>query len=110
MKDLLFLLKPGFQDGEGAPYYCPHCTIFEGLLCLYPKLAGELEVHRVDFQRPRPELVELLGQEHQSCPVLVAGAAVEGLEFKEANGRKFLDDPEVIGIYLSRVYGIPRPH
>ncbi len=114
MKDLLFLLAPGFPDGEGSPYYCPHCTIFEGLLALYPKLGGDLAVRRVGYSRPRPEIVELLGEEHQSCPVLILRrelpADCSDLPWQKAKGRLFLDDPEAIGEYLSCAYGIPRPH
>lgn len=114
MKDLLFLLAPGFRDGEGAPYYCPHCTIFEGLLALYPALAADLEVRRVDYPRPRPEIVGLLGEEHQSCPVLILQREFpddcSDLPWQKAEGRLFLNDPEAIGEYLSRTCGIPRPH
>lgn len=114
MKDLLFLLTPGFRDGAGAPYYCPHCAIFEGLLALYPKLAEDLSVRRVDYPRPRSEIAGLLGTEHQSCPVLILGgdlpASCSNLPWQRAEGRLFLDDPHAIGDYLSRVCGIPRPH
>ncbi|QSR84739.1 DUF3088 family protein [Methylacidimicrobium sp. B4] len=114
MNDLLFLLAPGFQDGEGAPYYCPHCAIFEGLLALYPKLGEALAVRRVGYPRPRPEIVERLGEAHQSCPVLILQRelplACSDLPWQEAKGRLFLDDPQAIGNYLSRAYGIPRPH
>jgi hypothetical protein len=114
MKDLLFLLQPGFPDGDGAPYYCPHCTIFEGLLHLYPQLTTQIDVRRVAFPRPRPAIVELLGSEHQSCPVLVAAhpsvELMDRLPFKTVGDRHFLDEPEDIGNYLSLAYGIPRPH
>lgn len=114
MNDTLFLLTVGFHDGEGAPYYCPHCTIFEGLLSLFPALAAQIDVKRVEFARPRAELVELLGEENQSCPVLILGSSPspygDGLTIKEAKGRHFLDEAEDIGNYLSRKYGIPRPH
>ncbi|MGD9897230.1 MAG: DUF3088 family protein [Candidatus Methylacidiphilaceae bacterium] len=114
MKDLLFVLAPGFSDGEGAPYYCPYCMIFEGLLALYPKLAEGVAIRRVAYRRPRSEIVDLLGEEHQSCPVLVLrrdlSASCSDLPWQKAEGRLFLDDPEAIGNYLSRVYGIPRPH
>jgi len=112
MKDTLFLLSPGFNDGEGAPYYCPACTIFEGLLHLYPQLAEQIEVHRVDFPRPRPQIIALIGEENQSCPVLVLGTPSKGtdLNIKRSGARQFIDDPQAIGHYLSEAYGIPRPH
>ena len=114
MKDTLFLLTPGFHDGEGAPYYCPYCAVFEGLLHLYPQLASQIDVRRVGFPNPRPDIIALLGAEHQSCPVLVLGqAAAEftaSLPVKTAGDRRFFGEPEDIGNYLSRAYGIPRPH
>ncbi|MEQ1858451.1 MAG: DUF3088 family protein [Chthoniobacteraceae bacterium] len=114
MKDTLFLLTPGFLDGDGAPYYCPYCTIFEGLLSLYPNLTSQIDVKRVAFAKPRADLLALLGAEHQSCPALVLGAPLvsplAGVQVNEANGRWFIDEPQDIGNYLSLTYGIPRPH
>jgi hypothetical protein len=114
MKDTLFLLAPGFRDGDGAPYYCPYCTIFEGLLHLYPQLETQIDVRRVDFAKPRPEIVELLGAENQSCPVLVVNHPVvdppENCRMKTVGNLHFFDEPEEIGNYLSQTYGIPRPH
>jgi len=114
MKDVLFLLTPGFSDGEGAPYYCPYCTIFEGLLHLYPQLTLQIEVRRVAFSKPRPEIVSLLGAEYQSCPVLVIDRPIVDtaatLPFKKFGDLQFLDEPEDIGNYLSLTCGIPRPH
>ena len=112
MKDTLFLLAPGFPDGDGAPYYCPFCTTFEGLLHLYPQLASQIDVCRVAFARPREEIVALLGADHQSCPVLVLHHPVmkSAKNVKIAGNVHFLDEPEDIGNYLSVTYGIPRPH
>lgn len=70
----LFLLKADFQDAnraDGKKYFCPECSPIEGLLSYYPRLRSELEVQYLDFSRPRPALVDLLGEENQSCPVLV---------------------------------------
>ena len=114
MKDVLFLLTPGFSDGEGAPYYCPYCTIFEGLLHLYPHLTFQIEVRRVAFPKPRTEIITLLGTDHQSCPVLVIYRPLvetaATLPLKKFGDLQFLDEPEDIGNYLSITYGIPRPH
>jgi len=70
----LFLIKPDFKDlkrNADINYFCPNCVTLEGLLSFYPKLRNELEVHYVDFARPRPSIVELIGEENQSCPVLI---------------------------------------
>ncbi|MDO9615024.1 MAG: DUF3088 family protein, partial [Bacteroidota bacterium] len=34
-------------------------------------LRNELEVTYVDFVRPRPAIVDLIGEENQGCPVLI---------------------------------------
>lgn len=70
----LFLLKADFLDAnraDGKIYFCPECSPIEGLLSYYPRLREELEIHYVDFNRPRKELVDLIGEANQSCPVLV---------------------------------------
>lgn len=70
----LFLLKADFQDAsraDGKRYFCPDCVMIEGLLSYYPRLLDELEVKYVNFARPRPAIVDLIGEENQSCPVLV---------------------------------------
>lgn len=70
----LFLLKADFQDAsraDGKRYFCSDCVLLEGLLSYYPQLSKELEVKYVNFARPRQVLVDLLGEENQSCPVLV---------------------------------------
>jgi len=63
-----------------------------GLLEFYPALKRLLAVRWLDFLRPRPELIDLLGEEHQSCPVLV-----------------LKDTPKELGIVLSGVSAMVRP-
>jgi hypothetical protein len=70
----LFLLKADFKDlsrGDDKRYFCPDCVMIEGLLSYYPRLNDELEVKYVNFARPRQVLIDLIGEENQSCPVLV---------------------------------------
>ncbi len=70
----LFLLKADFKDvnrDDDKRYFCPDCVMIEGLLSYYPSLVNEIEVKYVNFARPRQVLVDLLGEENQSCPVLV---------------------------------------
>src|SRR5512135_1360621 len=71
LKDVLFLLKPGFHDEKGGPFFCPNCGAVEGFLKYAPQVEGQLDVRRVDFQRPRKEIVELIGASNYGCPVLV---------------------------------------
>lgn len=114
MKDTLFLLKHDFPDGPGKPFYCPECSQVSGVLHYYPHLRHHLEVRYVDFPRPRPDVVALVGEANQSCPVLVLGeaapAAVEGVPIGSHQGRRFVSGAEAIGNYLSAAYGIARPH
>lgn len=112
-KDRLYLIKHDFHD-NGKTWYCPGCAEMIGLLEIYPALKESIEVRHVDFQRPRPELVELLGEANQGCPVLVLADVPKdnpaGLAIENANGHAFVADPRQIGEYLAHARGIPHPH
>jgi len=115
--DKLFLLKPSFADtnlDENRVFYCPSCAAIEGVLSYYSHLRQKLEVVYVDFPRPRKEIVDLIGEAHQGCPVLVmdeARAGVQLMDFiKEANGKQFINATEGIMQYLAVAYGIGYPH
>lgn len=108
--DRLFLLKPGFEIPEqpGRFFVCQHCNAIEGLLASFPGLATQVEVHRLPFARPRSTLVEILGELHQSLPVLVFDESrpVPG-DADVANGRRFIDSSERILRYLADRYSLP---
>lgn len=109
----LFLLAPGFFDGEDGPYFCPHSAAMEGMPGYVPDLADRIDIRRIPFVRPGPASVELLGSEHQGTPVLVLkdGAEVpEEAQVSEQTGRVFVSGEMAIGRYLSREMGIIRPH
>jgi hypothetical protein len=112
--DILFLLKHDFADGPGAPFYCPECAQLNGVLHYYPKLRHWLDVRYVDFPRPRQEIIALIGEPNQGCPVLVlAGAPPANLKevpVGQFNGRHFVSGADAIGNYLSQVHGLGRPH
>lgn len=112
-KDRLYLIKHDFQD-KGRTYYCPGCAEITGLLDYYPALRQKLEIHQVDFARPRPELVPLLGEANQGCPVLVLATVPQNLpahlKVQHANGHAFVADAREIGEYLAHVHGIGLPH
>lgn len=113
-RDRLYLLKPQFMDQGQGPYFCPGCAQMAGLLEFYPTLKEQLEVRYLDFPRPRPELVELLGEENQSCPVLVLKDAPTGypssLPLQQAKGRWFVEGANEISRYLAYARGIGIPH
>src|SRR4051794_9881703 len=92
--DKLFLLRGDFFDKGEGPFYCPDCALLHGVLQFYPQLLTSLEVHYVDFPRPRLDVVRELGLENQGCPVLILASpkpeATEGLQLGDYKGRQFL--------------------
>ncbi|MFV0378687.1 MAG: DUF3088 family protein [Mangrovibacterium sp.] len=111
----LYLLKPDFNDFNLKPqerlYFCPGCAVVQGMLGYYPQLRDKLEVIELDFQRPRPVLVELLGEENQSCPVLITDQAAPGFDaVQAANGNWFINKPEAILKYLAMQFKVGFPH
>lgn len=113
-RDILFLLKESFPDGPGMPYYCPHCAEVTGVLAYFPKLRHALDVRYVDFPKPRQEIVQMLGEANQSCPVLILAdkPPLDAMEMVtgQVNGRFFVSGQRQIGLYWSQVHGISRPH
>ncbi len=113
MRDHLFLLKPGFEVGDGKNYYCPHSAQVEGVLAFYPRLRLEMDITYLKFGRPRQPIVDLIGAENQSAPVLVVGDAAtipKQLKPGVAKGRSFFSGEEAIAEYLALRYGIGWPH
>ena len=112
--DRLYLLKPQFMDQGKGPYFCLGCAQMLGLLEFYPALKQKLEVRYLDFKRPRPELVDLLGEENQSCPMLVLKNLPAGspafVPIQKEKERWFIDGADEIARYLAHVYGIGIPH
>ena len=113
-RDILFLLKEDFMDGAGAPYFCPDCAQISGVLSYFPKLRHKLDVRYIDFPRPRNEIVELLGDKHQGCPVLILDKppAMDALAYVtgHANGKSFISGAKAIANYWSYTESVSRPH
>lgn len=80
----------------------------------YPQLREAVEVRKVAFPRPRPAIIELVGEENQGCPVLILAGepdpAATTVPTKRRNGRYFINDPKDIAEYLGLVHGAGRPH
>lgn len=111
MKDRLYLLTPGFQMVDGGPFFCADCALVEGMLSFIPQLRDRVDVHYVNYERPRPKIVAELGPDHQSSPTLVlAGQPAADTQTKEANGKHFIDDAREICDYLARAHVVARPH
>ncbi len=112
MKDRLYLLKPDFIDREKA-YFCPGCAQVEGMLSFYPALREKIDIHYIEFPRPRPSLVAEIGEEDQGCPKLVLGGEYQipqGIKSGEAKGNRFISVPIEICRYLAAAYGVGEPH
>jgi hypothetical protein len=114
----LFLLKPGFTDSkadnEGKLYYCPHCAVIEGVIKYYPHLEEKIEIHHVDFKRPRPLIIKLIGEENQSCPVLIIdNEPDDGTDtsyFEKYGDKFFVNSPDLILKYLAEKFGVGIAH
>lgn len=109
-KPILFLLRAGFTDPKNGPggSYCPECATIAGLLYYYPQLVESLDVRLVDAPRPRPDVVSLVGEENQSCPVLVLPQGDLPAGVPVAKGRAFVSGPEPIVNFLAERYGTAR--
>lgn len=111
MKDQLFLLRPGFVNGDKGPYYCGDSVSVEGLLSFFPALRDKIEVHYIEFPKPRGAVVALIGADNQSIPVLVlskSGAAKDQtLAIHSFEGKNFINQEADIRKYLSSEYELP---
>lgn len=111
--DRLYLIRPGFVHEGRGPLYCPGCAEVLGLLEHYPFLKERVSLHDVDFSRPRSELVTLLGEENQSCPVLILSRLPEAVPLpsglRRANGFAFVEGAREIGEFFALVYGSGSP-
>ncbi len=111
MKDQLFLLRPGFFNAGLGPLYCGDSVSVEGLLSFCPDLRDLVDVHYLDFSRPRAALVAALGEDHQSVPVIVLADKIQlrdpGVEVRQTHGRRYIADEKLIRRYLSSQYYQP---
>lgn len=111
MTDRLFLLNPGWFDDQGGPWYCPPGAIIEGVLAFHPQLREQIAVTYLDHPRPRPPVIEAVGEANQSCPVLVLDGTFDwpDAQVSEETGARFLQDQAIIPYLVAR-FGVARPH
>jgi hypothetical protein len=112
-RHVLFLLKAGFHDEKGGPFFCPGCAAVEGFLRYAPEVEKRLDVRRIDFLRPRSGIVELIGAAHQGCPVLVLDedeALPARASISEETGRAYISGSTEICEFLGHSFGAPTPH
>ncbi len=113
-RDVLFVLRPSFSD-RGAVWFCPYSAQVMGFLSYYPEVRQTVELRELDFPRPRRPMVELVGEEHQSAPLLVLAEGGEPAEVPDvtigrAGGRAFVEKTIEILRYLAATRGLPAPH
>ena len=113
LRDRLFLLKPDFEDPAypGKRFYCWHCALLEGVLASFPSLTAKIDVERIPWRKPRQALVDIVGEDNQSVPLLLLAAdAPDELATGRFGAQRFVDDKDAILAVLSRRHGIPHPH
>jgi len=112
MKDQLYLLRPGFSNAGLVPLQCPDSAPVEGMLSFFPQLRELIDVYYLEFRRPRRQLIEALGEQYQSLPVLILARGHElketELEPSRANGVRFFAEEKRIRHYLSTQYALPQ--
>lgn len=108
-RDALFVIGAPFEDPEypGKTWFCRDCATMEAALSYNPDWERQIDVQRLAYPRPRWPVIELIGEENQSLPVLIFGdgsAVPEGAK-RAANGVAFLTEPRLILRYLTATYG-----
>jgi len=113
-RDRIFLLQPGFEDPKqpGKSFFCPYSNQIEGVLASHPGLAAAVEIQRLPYPRPRRPVVDLVGEENQSLPLLVLGEGhpVPSDAATAPSGLRYLSDTRRILEVLAERHGIPQPH
>lgn len=112
VKDQLYLLRPGFKNSGVGPLYCGDSVPVEGLLSFFPALRSLVDVHYLEFLRPRAVLVEALGEEHQGVPVLILASDRKlndaSPKPSTVKGKRYFSDERAIRQYLSTQYDLPQ--
>ena len=107
----MFLLAPGFVE-SGQREYCPECAELWGLLSYFPAIKDNVDVCYQPISRPRPEIVDRLGEQNQNCPSLVLAATSPEFEtcgIQLHQGLRFLDNVRDIGLHYAKRFGTPVP-
>lgn len=105
-------MQPAFINAGLGPFYCGDSVSVEGLLGFFPELRDKVDVHYIAFPRPRQALIDALGEQHQSVPVLILGdksVDLPTLDDVERSGSiYFYSDEKKIRQYLSSKFGLPQ--
>ena len=98
MKPKLFVLKMPFEDGPGKMWICSDCVLIEGALSLNTHWEDMVDVRRIEFPKPRKEVVDILGDDKQGLPVLIL------------ENNKTITEPVEIINYLANEFGGAAAH
>ncbi len=104
---------PDFVDPAfpGQKFYCWHCALIEGVLSSFPHLANRMDVARIAWPRPRHNVIDLVGEDNQSLPLLVLPEGeISKFQSGSYKGRAFINDKDKILAALSKRHGFPEPH
>ena len=108
----IILSKSEFLD-PARPHtrsYCWHCALFEGVFDSFPALETGLNFIRMKWPKPMQKVIQLVGEEDQSLPVLLLADDVpEQSVARSINGRQFVAGKDDIFQALYSGYGIPVP-
>ncbi|EJD6082533.1 DUF3088 family protein [Providencia rettgeri] len=113
MKCKLYLLNMGFSDKnyEGEVFYCPDCTMLEGILAKNANLREFIDVVYIGFEKPRQELITAIGDVNQSLPVLVLPEGISSVHQTGVyNNTAYISDLDKIILFLNDAYHIPKKH
>ena len=109
-QDILFLLTGAWDDADGGPWLCADCCTVEGALAVNPHWTDAITIVRVDYARPRAEIVALLDAQNQNAPTLVLAEDTEAHQpVATVNRRRILTDPKAICRQLAAAYGGAQP-
>ncbi|WP_394202146.1 DUF3088 family protein [Shewanella waksmanii] len=98
MKPKLFILSMPFEDGPDTTWICSHCAMIEGALLFNPHWQQHVDIQRISFEKPRQDVVDILGEQNQWLPVLIL------------TKQEFITDPVAIINYLASEYGGAAAH
>lgn len=104
-KPQLFLLNSGF--GESADRFCPDCALVVGYLSYQPKMHEYIDIKLINFEKPRSDLVNLLGENLQNSPALVfaEGDRPQGTLISDDTGRAYINNGRAICRWLGIQHG-----
>ena len=110
-RDSLFLLPPGFLDNNRREF-CPECAEIQGLLSWFPAIRDSLRVFYQPIEKPRAQMIDLLGVKNQNCPTLILSEhspVFDGAPVLTKGGIRFINNARGIATYYACRFGTPFP-